>query len=77
MKSLSVSRLHSSPAPRSSPHHSFTLLLDVKLCPTMMALSPAWEDGRERGRADGGVSTVGLKSEENIGGNFGNRDAPR
>ena len=64
MKSLSVSRLHSSPAPRSSPHHSFTILLDVKLCPTMMALSPAWEDGGERGRAGGGVSTVGLKKKK-------------
>ena len=49
------------------------MLLDVKLCPTMMALSPAWERGEGYGRVSVGVGGRGeVKSEENIdGGNLG------
>jgi hypothetical protein len=47
------------------------LLLDVKLCPTMMALSPAWERGEGCGRVSVGRGRGGVKSEENIGGNLG------
>lgn len=46
------------------------MLLDVKLCPTMMALSPAWERGEGCGRVSVG-RWAGVKSEENIGGNLG------